>query len=43
MKTLNFDNFEMYVITSKEMNSVRGGEDGEPTPTPPPTPILIEQ
>jgi hypothetical protein len=41
MKTLNFDYFEMFVLTNEEMNAVRGGDDGEPKPTPPPVPIVI--
>jgi hypothetical protein len=43
MKTLNFDLFEQYLLTIEEMKAVRGGDDsdGEPSPTPPPTPIKL--
>jgi hypothetical protein len=43
MKTLNFDIFEVYQLTSEEMFSVRGGNDGDgdPTPTVPTPPIKI--
>lgn len=39
MKTLNFDNFEIYILTNEEMISVRGGNDGDPLPVLPPPPI----
>jgi len=42
MKTLNFDLFEMYLLTNEEMKVVRGGDDGEPTPMAPPPPIKLE-
>jgi len=42
MKTLNFDIFDVYQLTNEEMISVRGGGQGDPTPTPPlPPPIKI--
>jgi hypothetical protein len=33
MKTLNFDIFDVYQLSNEEMITVRGGEDGDPTPT----------
>jgi hypothetical protein len=41
MKTLNFDIFEVYQLTNDEMISVRGGSEGEPTPSVPTPPIKI--
>jgi hypothetical protein len=41
MKTLNFDIFDLFQLTNEEMISVRGGTEGDPTPTPPPLPIRI--
>ena len=45
MKTHNFDtNFDIFVVfalSNDEMITVRGGNDGEPTPTTPPPPIRI--
>jgi hypothetical protein len=41
MKTLNFENFEMCVLSNEEMLAVRGGLEGDPTPIPPTPPIKI--
>jgi hypothetical protein len=38
---VKFDIFAMFVLTNDEMITVRGGDDGEPTPTTPPPPIRI--
>ena len=45
MKTQNFDTsidvLEIFALSNDEMITVRGGNDGEPTPTTPPPPIRI--
>ena len=39
MKTLNFENFEALQLSAEEMICVRGGNEGDPIPCPPPLPI----
>jgi hypothetical protein len=40
MKTLNFDIFESYLLTSDEMIKIKGGGEGEPVTPPPSTPPI---
>ena len=37
----NFDIFASFTLSNDEMISVRGGDDGEPVPSPPIPPIIL--
>jgi hypothetical protein len=37
----NFDVLAKFTLTNDEMISIRGGDDGEPTPVAPPPPLVL--